>query len=461
MEGLNVGWNRIDSHLAAFEWRLSIFLTRSQSHPLRIRLDLRLKGDGYRKFLTALLSPQSHRWDSVWLSDSRGPPSVWMDGKERLKPMPHLKTLSLRGRLFESIERILVDLDAIGEIYALLTQCPSVTTLSLDSFPTSESAAAKSLRQGIPWENIRKLGLKIHRRSLAGSTHLHLPDILSRLQNLTHMHLHHPGTNGTMSGPIGPFVFPELIGLVMKAPNTDWMMAEFVAPRLVSLELTGGGGFRPSTLAAFITRSRCRIQYLQLLELREDNNPKDFAAQVLPHLHDLRLLSVSDGLLGACLKILRYLRGQDESSGPTGLPCPGLEASNFCSSVLRDRSAEDETFRKLLLEELAGFVEARWATPKSVSMDSDRAQRRSPNTDRQTLQFRVYTGSAHIDLPNVDSVMDRIMKVAVVDEMTRVDVDVGFRSQTLEALSALRRDMQYIWFKPQLPPGLVQGVSGF
>lgn len=96
-------------------------------------------------------------------------------------------------------------------------------------------------------------------------------------------------------------------------------------------------------VATFIARSGCSeyVQYLQIgqldIELDEPgggggNSEESFAAQVLSQTPKLRLLSVEQGSLGQCIDLLRYLTGKEPGSDSADLPCPDLEAVNFCVS---------------------------------------------------------------------------------------------------------------------------------
>ncbi|TFK99849.1 hypothetical protein BDV98DRAFT_124063 [Pterulicium gracile] len=77
--------------LAVIEECLLTFLTRSHSHPLRIRIHLKLgrsENAGRRRLLTCLLWPQSHCWQSFSLDEIGGMLEgidVWTDDKVPLK----------------------------------------------------------------------------------------------------------------------------------------------------------------------------------------------------------------------------------------------------------------------------------------------------------------------------------------------------------------------------------------
>lgn len=458
VEKRNMDQNNVRSHLAAFKQRLSTFLTLSTSHPLRIQLDLRLAGEEYtdlKKALVSLLWPHSGRWESFSLSERGCPPKwleVWTNGEAHLRPMPHLKTLSLAAL---PIVGTSAELETINAFYTLFTECPSLTTLALDGFPGSDLAPGQTHRllHGIPWQNLRKFTLHLHKTSL--SSHIYLHDVLPRLQNLTHLRFK---TSRIPEGIVGQFVFPELVGLVLDVPHSDWVLFDFVTPRLEALELNGEAR-SPGEIGAFITQSQCSIQYLQIDELDTEHGggAEGFAAQVLPQTPKLRLLSVEQGSLGQCIDILQYLDGKE---GSVGLPCPDLEAFNFyVSEEGHGRQGNGDTRYNLLLEGIARILEARWATPTPPT-----EERTSAKTDSRPSiapQIRIHVSNAPIHrISGADMIMDRVRKASVVDEVVRVDVDVGFYPSTGDSESALWPDLEYTWFEPliHMPPGSVGRV---
>lgn len=358
--------DQVHSHLAAFKQRLSTFLTRSGSHPLRIQLVLGAAGEEYaddQKVLISLLWPHSGRWQSFDLSEHGRARSdwlqVWTDSKA-LRPMPHLKALFLR--LTPYITDDSTQQETISEFYILFANCPSLTTLFLHKFPGTELSPAQThqLLHGIPWQTLRELNLYLH--TLPLSIHIHLHDIFSRPQNLTHLRLratriHIPEVL------VGQFVFPKLEGLVFDLPGSDWILFQLVTPRLEALELNVGA-LRTAEIAAFIARSQYsdHVQCLQITRLNIAHDGLDdpelgCTAQILSQKPKLRLLSVKQGSLDQCIEILRYLEGSPAS---LPLPCLDLEAFNFCvGGEGHGPHGNGDTRYLLLLDLIAGVLEAR------------------------------------------------------------------------------------------------------
>ncbi|TFK99847.1 hypothetical protein BDV98DRAFT_570260 [Pterulicium gracile] len=91
----------------------------------------------------------------------------------------------------------------------------------------------------------------------------------------------------------------------------------------------------------------------------------------------------------------------------------------------------------------------------------------SPETDGNRLRnppyIRVYVADAHIpslSVPGGESVLDRIRKLAITDEVMKVDVDMGFSPPpafSTNSESALWPGIEYTWFEPDLP---LEGVMG-
>lgn len=130
------------------------------------------------------------------------------------------------------------------------------------------------------------------------------------------------------------------------------------------------------------------------------------------------------------------------------MPCPDLEVFRFQS--VREgnqwqRPDDGDIQYMLLLEGIARLLETRWATPTPASEASTRTHFPTPLINIRTED------RCDPSKPNMELVLDRIRKIAVVDGVVRVDVDVGFSAQGGFPPSVLWPDEYYAFFGPELP----------
>ena len=94
--------------------------------------------------------------------------------------------------------------------------------------------------------------------------------------------------------------------------------------------------------------------------------------------------------------------------------------------------------------------------PAAEQTQASNAIWQTPGTKRTHLSTtpQIWVHAAEVDIPSVPGVelfMDRIKRVAIVDEVIRVVVDVGFSPPTGGCMSVLWSDKEYNWFDPGLP----------
>ncbi|TFK99840.1 hypothetical protein BDV98DRAFT_622889 [Pterulicium gracile] len=294
-----------------------------------------------------------------------------------------------------------------------------------------------------------------------GCSDIHIHSVLFRLENLTHLRFKGVGTR-EVQGVDGSFVFPKLVGLVMDEICADWKLLEFVAPCLEALEVNQRS-CTPEDLAKFITRSQRRIQYLQI-DFDDPAESEDFAALALPYLSELRLLSLDEGTLGCCVAVLQYLARNDPTESEPGLPCPDLEAFNFhLAADGHGPQANGDARYVLLLEEIAGFLEARWPMPTPAPEETHASSAMwQPSSNKSWTRPHVRVYVADVQIPSIRGaplVLERIRNLAV--QVVRLNVDVGFSPPLAYRGSALWQattESYTAWFDPDLPLGSAMSV---
>ncbi|TFL03356.1 hypothetical protein BDV98DRAFT_564078 [Pterulicium gracile] len=123
-----IDWAQVERHLTLCKFRLSIFLARSRSNPLQIRLELTMmdaEAVDLPKTIIPLLWPHSARWSSFSLRQcfrNGDWVSGWMEQRTCLRTLPQTKTLSLHLNSRVSAEDSELE---IGAFYCLFNNCPS------------------------------------------------------------------------------------------------------------------------------------------------------------------------------------------------------------------------------------------------------------------------------------------------------------------------------------------------